>query len=1388
VPDRGECLARRLWELWQQGERPALAEFLAGAGALDPVQLGAVVRVDQRQRWLMGEPVLTEQYLQAHPELGREGGLDVAYAEFVLRKELGLAMPRHAFLERFPQFATELRMQIDLGEAVAPSTTDARADPSDHPSPPVTPVSVPPQLEGYEILDLIGGNMGMVYRARHRQRNAVVALKTLPVLEPAALYRFKQEFLVIADITHRNLVNLYELVVNPQACFFTMELVEGVDFLTHVRPSGHVGTVEGRTDPFALEAPAGELSSPTAASAGMSRLRLDRLRAALPQLVAGVCALHSAGVLHRDIKPSNVMVTPEGRVVVLDFGLATTLDAIGKPNSTELHLVGTAAYMAPEQAEGQPVRASDWYSVGVMLYQALTGRLPFPGTAFQILASKRVCEPPPPRSINPEIPADLDTLCVSLTRMRPEDRPSGDEVWCRLSGASSERSVPVAAQPVLLGRESHLATLREALANVRAGRPVTLFAHGPSGVGKSALMQHFLDTVAQSGDAVVLTGRCYEREAVPFKALDSLVDALSRYLRRLSMPEAQALLPREVQHLARLFPVLQRVEVVAQAPGRPSAIVDAHLVRRRASTALRELLARLADRSPAVVLLIDDLQWGDLDSAVLVSDLLRPPDAPVLLVLGCYRSEDQEASPFLRYLFEAAGKPGALPMPQSLAVDTLYAHEACQLAMTLLGPTWPDLVAAGSAIAQESGGNPFFVYELVQHVRVAGPLAASGSVGVRLDDVIWQRVQQLPEAARRLLELVAVCGGPLRLVDAARTLGEQATAPATLAVLRAGRLLRRTAASDQEAIETYHDRIRQTIVARLSADALRQYHLMLATAFEAVRMDPEVLALHFRGAQEFDRAGRYLLEAAEHADESLAFDHAADLYRQALEHPPQDVTQTRRLRLRLGDALANAGRGAEAAAAYLMAAQGASAELTIELRHRAARQYFISGHLDQGLPIFATLLQSIGMRLPASKLDSILGFVWPSIQMAWQLGWWRARPRFHPRDIAEVPPGELMRLEVCWSAILGFSLVDPLIGMYFSMRAVLAALRAGEPCRIAQCLAVYGAFSSSIQGRNRARVARLIQAAEAVLPEGNHPYEGGLVLFSKGAAAFLVGDWQQSIVLCDRAEDVFRNSPRGVSWELNIIHSFALWSLTYRGDVAELTRRWRRLREEARERGDRYAQTILGTHIMSIARLAADEVEDAQNEVIEVIGGWSRHAYHVQHHNALLAQVHIHLYNGAASAAWSYVSERSRDYARSRLPYIQQLQVEMFNSRARSALALAAELADPQPLLRMAARDARRLERQKVPWVSAWAQLIRAGIASVEGNEDGARRLLSEAAAAFDAADMRLWAAAARRRLGQLQGGDEGHSLIEHANRWMTDQGVRRPDRIAAMYAPGFCD
>src|SRR5688572_9395515 len=391
--------------------------------------------------------------------------------------------------------------------------------------------------------------MGVVYEARDTARDMMVALKTLRILDANLLYHFKNEFRSIADLHHPNLVTLYELFETQGQWFFTMELVEGSDFMAWLRP--HAAPAEAFPSTMQAEASGTRLEYVPHQRVVIDtapRVAFDeaRLRDALAQLAGGLSALHGAGKVHRDIKPNNILVTPDGRVVLMDFGLVADAALLAEL-TTMRQIAGTPVYMAPEQGvPGALVgTAADWYAVGVMLYQILTSRMPFVGSTVQELTLAKHTPPPAPTKLAPGAPGDLAELCVRLLAPDPAARPSGDEVLRILGGKSPRR----ATGDVFVGRRAELGLLDAGVAGSRKAM-VAVFVEGASGLGKSAFVRRFLDELAGTG-TMILTGRCYAEETVPYKAFDGIVDALSRNLVTMDDARAGELVPESAALAAR---------------------------------------------------------------------------------------------------------------------------------------------------------------------------------------------------------------------------------------------------------------------------------------------------------------------------------------------------------------------------------------------------------------------------------------------------------------------------------------------------------------------------------------------------------------------------------------------------------------------------------------------------------------------------------------------------------------------------------------------------------------------------------------------------------------------------------------------------------------------
>ena len=445
------------------------------------------------------------------------------------------------------------------------------------------------------------GGMGAVYEAFDHTRGEIVAVKTLLRADPATIFQFKQEFRSLAGVSHPNLVAYHELGVVDGHWFVTMEKIEGVQVSEHLwRERQRAGR----------------------------EAWLAALVSAMTQLAHALVALHRVGKLHRDVKPANLLVTPGGRAVLVDLGLVTDYRRPLHDARLAPGLVGTVAYMSPEQALGRSTgTGADWYAYGALLYQLLTGRPPFEGTPEEVLHAKTSTDPLPPSSYDAELPAGLDALCTHLLARDPRRRAGAAEVLVALAGDAARAEILGEGQ--FVGRDRELALLRRRWDEVRAGGHAHVHVHGGAGCGKTTLVRRFLAEAERHG-AVKLEGRCYEGQLAPLSAIDELVDQLAHCLLAMEFEAGAPLtVDSEARRLAELFPVLLRVRGVREAP--LPAPVDAAPARVHA--ALAALVALVATRAPLCVF-VDDLQWGDVGSAGFLAALLGEGAPPLLLVLA----------------------------------------------------------------------------------------------------------------------------------------------------------------------------------------------------------------------------------------------------------------------------------------------------------------------------------------------------------------------------------------------------------------------------------------------------------------------------------------------------------------------------------------------------------------------------------------------------------------------------------------------------------------------------------------------------------------------------------------------------------------------------------
>jgi hypothetical protein len=550
------------------------------------------------------------------------------------------------------------------------------------------------------------------------------------------------------------------------------------------------------------------------------------------------------------------------------------------------------------------------------------------------------------------------------------------------------------------------------------------------------------------------------------------------------------------------------------------------------------------------------------------------------------------------------------------------------------------------------------------------------------------------------------------------------------------------------------------------------------TLEQSEKMDAEALANHWQEAGNFKRAADYAIVAAEKAMREVAFARAAGFYKSALELGTFRADRSA-LRLKLAEALVQAGRGAEAGQAFLDAATGTpDPDDSLELRRRAADQLLRAGFIDEGERVLGEVSPAVGPKRALAGKRTLF----PRVRRRLTLyhGF-----RHQERDAQEIPKRTLLRSDAFLCAAAGLAWVDPLRGAEVHARHLAYALKTGEPSRVAVALGLEASFSALEGGRRSVETADALSEAERLAERLKDPLVTGRLLMSAAASAYLEGRWRAALEIGERAEAVLAESCRGVAWERAVIRLILLSSMAHLGELHELARRLPGSISDAQARGDRFALTSFSTGHLILADLAANDPERARRRSAEALYKWSRQSWDLQHYGNLVAQCEVDLYLGDARSAFDRVVGHFQDLKNARLLRIQMVRIHTLALRMRAALAVADSNGRASARAEASA-DIARLLRENMPWATPLARLGQAALAASSGQPKEAVSLLQRAEHGFDRASMRLHAALTRWRRGNLLGGGYGAELCNAAEAVLLRQGVQRPDRFVAMLSPGF--
>jgi tetratricopeptide (TPR) repeat protein/transcriptional regulator with XRE-family HTH domain len=715
----------------------------------------------------------------------------------------------------------------------------------------------------YQLAEEIGrGGMGVIYRAYDAMLDREVAVKVLTNtdLGEAGRERLRREAQAAAKLNHPNIVSIYDVVEINDRPSIVMELVKGETL---------------------------QASQPR---------EMEAIAAVARQICAALGHAHAHGIIHRDLKPENIFITTEGTIKLMDFGLAWSRGA--SRLTAEGALIGTVFYLAPEQAMGQEIDGrTDLYSLGILLYELTTGRLPFTAEDPIAVISQHLYAPVvPPRAYNQQIPPTLDGLIVRLISKRPEDRPaSAAEVLqalehLDLAEAASAGELSLLeriARGRLVDRASELNQLRELWSRALQGRGHLALISGEPGIGKTRLARE-ISVVAQLDGAVVLSGECYEYEAsapyLPF------VECLRAWAEAQTTEALCLKLGTAAPEMAKLIPELEaRLGPLTPNPPLPPNEERLHLFDNMA----RFIQALAAPQG--LLIFLDDLHWADQGTLALLHYLLRRLRESRVLILAAYREVELERT---HPLASALVEWNRERLATRVALGRLSVAETGTMLAALFEQ---DNVSAefSEAIHRETEGNPFFIEEVVKSLVEQGEIyreeagwgrkeIAELTIPQSIKDAIGRRLNRLSAGCVDMLHAAAALGKIFSFSELSAVAGVSEDRLLDAIDEASAAQLIRVQSGDSFAFT--HDKIREVLYEELNPIRRRRLHQRIGEGLENLYTIPSLrevhipdMAHHFINSGDLQKGLTYSLEAAAQARRVFALDEALHYYQHAAE-------------------------------------------------------------------------------------------------------------------------------------------------------------------------------------------------------------------------------------------------------------------------------------------------------------------------------------------------------------------------------------------------------------------------------------------------------------------------------------------------------------------------
>lgn len=1258
-----------------------------------------------------------------------------------------------------------------------PVDSEAATVPNDGHQPVRMPRAGDVIADRYTLEETLGkGTFGQVFSAWDSVRSHRVALKVLRHIEPNTLLRFKHEFRALNDLRHPHLVRVYKLGRDRGIWFIVMEQVHGTPFTQHASPHEDAGDAALHEDKTIVltsgdtSASAREKDDPYNALSAHDyvepRLDVYTLRHRLLQLCDGVYALHQTDIVHCDLKPSNILVTPEGRVVILDFGVAQNVSPLAAHEQHDGTHAGTRVYMPPEVDHSEKTTpAFDWYAVGMMLAELLTG---YHATLLSNTPYSTLCALfENAKKHYPSYDA-LFAVYLRLLDPDPTQRAGHRDIRSACDAPPLTDHAPYHSKRALFGRTHELKQMLNAYARFVQGTPETLLIEGEQGMGKSLLCRHFLRAITLSDTpSYILFARCKSDELLGYRAFDEVVDGLAAVLRAIPSQERNALLQDCTPALFALFPALQSV-----APNDLPDIQDLPPSPEDALYALHNLLTQVA-KTRRIVIWVDDLDNADRDSLRWIARIFGPGARPNVFLLLSQRSRgtSPKETVDINTLGYAIQRVALAPFDPQSARDAIHHWLPAHLHRN---------AALVDDILTRAYGRPDVLETLCRHVSNAEGLAED----LRIEDVIQREIDALSALERELLQLIALAMEPidirsvLALCDAAPDTIDQA-----LYWLTRKRFIRSATTIADEHYEIWGRGLYRSIRRSMTRDEQRAMHQRFADYGRTAgphRMQPAVLIAHLTRAGAFEQAEHYALTRAQASERAGAWESASELYTLLLQVKNQQrIAPSAELLLRAVDCHFRTGRLAEAADLLATLARRSSGNEARSLHLRAANAYAQSGLYTQAQAHAEHAERRRDQRtILRNATPQLLRITALRAKLEWRL----RRLDIHAVNNAPLDPTHqaLMSTYRVSGVHVGFR--DALSALEYAMQELDLALELNRCQPIAHALAGFSSFMASGNYAQQQRCLRWIERAEQLAHASLDQPTIEWVKIARATVDYQMGHYHQLPERLEAGHAWMTQHASHQSLVLSYLDAFRILVAITHGDTYLLRKIYYNQIADARVRNNKNAEASMT--LTGFITWFIDDAPSAARDVMQRIS-WARpdhrSQYQLNHYLWTRSEADLALYEQSVPDYDRFLKEFRRFERAYLLKNASAVRDEGLFYQGRLLLARAQH---HQHLRRKDANKllhwSKQLCTSYTPLSQGWGHHLLAGLYYLMENTDRARLELGRSMDAHRAHGLDFFA-----ELTLAAGQKSG--IFTHASNPYTRLhrlGVLRPERLVQSYHP----